>query len=101
MSAQGLDAQSNEDQMEKSDGGATSPLQHLVMRCRDALWAASIALLVLSGIILAQLSLIVIFVAAMGLFFWLFIVCKSAAIIIALVVLAFGLYMDNLRYGCS
>jgi hypothetical protein len=31
MNAQGLDAQGKEDQMEKSDGGATSPLQHGVM----------------------------------------------------------------------
>ena len=28
MNAQGLDAQGKEDQMEKTDGGATSPLQH-------------------------------------------------------------------------
>ena len=32
MNAQGLDAQGKEDQMAKSDGGATSPLQHVVMR---------------------------------------------------------------------
>jgi hypothetical protein len=31
MNAQGLDAPSKEDQMGKSDGGATSPLQQLVM----------------------------------------------------------------------
>ena len=31
MNAQGLDAQGKEDQVEKSDGGATSPLQHGVM----------------------------------------------------------------------
>jgi hypothetical protein len=31
MNAQGLDAHGKEDQMEKSDGGAASPLQHGVM----------------------------------------------------------------------
>lgn len=44
MNAQGLDAQGKEDQMEKSDGGATSPLQHGVMHSftdkKGARWTA-------------------------------------------------------------
>ena len=33
MNAQGLDAQGKEDQVEESDGGAASPLQHGVSFC--------------------------------------------------------------------